>query len=35
LTAGPDDVFPETDVDNIVTILNTVKANAAPADGVA
>jgi len=32
---GPDDVFPEPDVDNIVAILNTVKSNAAPADGVA
>jgi type I restriction enzyme, R subunit len=32
---GPDTVFPEADVDNIVHILNTVKANAAPADGAA
>ena len=33
---GPDSVFPEPDVDNIVHILNTVKANAAPvADGAA
>lgn len=32
---GPDDVFPESDVDNIVQILNTVKGNAVPADGVA
>jgi type I restriction enzyme R subunit len=32
---GPDDMFPETDVDNIVRILNTVRANAAPADGAA
>ncbi|WP_102142714.1 DEAD/DEAH box helicase family protein [Mycobacterium hubeiense] len=32
---GPDDVFPEADVDNIVTILNTVKANAAPEGGAA
>ena len=29
---GPDDVFSETDVDDIVSILNTVKANAAPTD---
>lgn len=33
--AGPDTVFPEPDVDNIVTILNTVRANAAPDDEVA
>ena len=26
---GPDTVFPEADVDNIVEILNTVRANAA------
>jgi type I restriction enzyme, R subunit len=32
---GPDTVFPEADVDSIVHILNTVKANAAPADGAA
>ena len=32
---GPDTVFPEADVDNIVQILNTVRANAAPADGAA
>ncbi|MBU9766073.1 DUF4145 domain-containing protein [Mycobacterium sp. TNTM28] len=32
---GPDDVFGEADVDNIVQILNTVKGNAIPADGVA
>ncbi|CAM5681587.1 hypothetical protein MAUB1S_01476 [Mycolicibacterium aubagnense] len=32
---GPEQVFPEADVDNIVQILNTVKANAAPTDGVA
>ena len=32
---GPDTVFPEADVDNIVKILNTVKTNAAPADGAA
>ncbi|MGB0876607.1 MAG: DEAD/DEAH box helicase family protein [Mycobacterium sp.] len=30
--AGPDTVFPEPDVDNIVTILNTVRTNAAPDD---
>ena len=29
---GPDDVFPDADVDNIVAILNTVKSNAAPVD---
>jgi len=32
---GPESVFPDADVDNIVHILNTVKANAAPIDGVA
>jgi hypothetical protein len=32
---GPDTVFPEADVDNIVQFLNTVKANAAPVDGAA
>ena len=32
---GPDTVFPEADVDNIVHILNTVRANASPANGVA
>jgi type I restriction enzyme, R subunit len=32
---GPDTLFPEADVDSIVHILNTVKANAAPADGAA
>jgi type I restriction enzyme R subunit len=32
---GPDDIFPEGDMDNIVHILNTVRANAAPADGAA
>jgi type I restriction enzyme, R subunit len=32
---GPDTVFPGADVDNIVHILKTVKANAAPVDGVA
>ena len=32
---GPDDVFGEADVDNIVAILNTVRANAAPKDGAA
>ncbi|MDZ4234643.1 MAG: type I restriction-modification enzyme R subunit C-terminal domain-containing protein, partial [Dietzia sp.] len=32
---GPDHVFPDTDVDNIVEILRTVRANAVPADGAA
>jgi type I restriction enzyme, R subunit len=32
---GPESVFPDADVDNIVHILNTVKANAAAIDGVA
>jgi type I restriction enzyme, R subunit len=32
---GPDDVFGEADVDNIVEILNTVRANAAPEGGAA
>lgn len=32
---GPEEVFPEADVDNIVSILNTVRANAAPEGGVA
>jgi type I restriction enzyme, R subunit len=32
---GPDTVFLDADVDNIVYILNEVKANAAPIDGVA
>lgn len=32
---GPDDVFAAIDVDNIVQILNTVKRNAEPVDGVA
>ncbi|OHV05119.1 DEAD/DEAH box helicase family protein [Mycobacterium talmoniae] len=32
---GPEGVFPEGDVDNIVDILCTVKANAVPAGGVA
>jgi type I restriction enzyme, R subunit len=32
---GPDTVFPDADVYNIVDILNAVKANAAPVDGVA
>ncbi|MCG5434442.1 DEAD/DEAH box helicase family protein [Mycobacterium sp. MYCO198283] len=32
---GPDDVFGEADVDNIVAILNTVRDNAAPRDGAA
>jgi type I restriction enzyme, R subunit len=32
---GPDDVFGEADVDNIVAILNAVRANAAPEDGAA
>lgn len=29
---GPDHVFPDADVENIVEILNTVRANAAPTD---
>jgi len=33
--AGPYDVFAETDVDNIVKILNTVRDNAAPEGGAA
>ena len=32
---GPDDVFGEAEVDNIVAILNTVRDNAAPKDGAA
>ena len=32
---GPESVFPEPDVDNIVDILNTVKANALPTGGAA
>lgn len=32
---GPDDVFSEGDVDNIVEILNTVRENAAPEGGAA
>jgi type I restriction enzyme R subunit len=32
---GPDTVFPQADVYSIVDILNKVKANAAPVDGVA
>lgn len=32
---GPEEVFTEADVDNIVSILNTVRANAAPEGGVA
>lgn len=32
---GPESMFTEADVDNIVDILNTVRANAAPAEGVA
>ncbi len=32
---GPESVFPEADVDTIVDILNTVKANALPIDGAA
>lgn len=32
---GPDTVFPEADVDNIVQILKAVRANATPADGAA
>jgi type I restriction enzyme R subunit len=34
-TPGPEAMFAETDVDDIVDILNTVKADAAPVDGVA
>ncbi len=32
---GPESVFAEADVDSIVDILNTVKANAVPTDGAA
>lgn len=32
---GPEDVFPEADVDRIVAILNAVRDNAAPRDGAA
>jgi type I restriction enzyme, R subunit len=32
---GPESVFAEADVDNIVEILDTVKANALPTDGAA
>jgi type I restriction enzyme, R subunit len=32
---GPDDVFGKSDLDNIVSILNTVRDNAAPATGSA
>lgn len=32
---GPESVFAEADVDGIVDILNTVKANALPTDGAA
>ena len=32
---GPESVFTEPDVDGIVEILNTVKANAIPTDGAA
>lgn len=32
---GPEGVFPEADVDNIVSILNDVRANAAPEGGAA
>lgn len=32
---GPDDVFGEAEVENIVAILNTVRDNAAPRDGAA
>jgi type I restriction enzyme R subunit len=32
---GPEGIFAEADVDNIVSILNTVRTNAAPEDGVA
>jgi hypothetical protein len=31
----PEAVFPETEVDGIVDILDTVRANASPADGAA
>ena len=34
-TPGPEAVFAEADVDSIVDILNTVKANALPTDGAA
>jgi type I restriction enzyme, R subunit len=30
-STGPESMFPEPDVDNIVNILNIVKANALPA----
>jgi type I restriction enzyme R subunit len=32
---GPEAVFSETDVDSIVDILNTLRANAIPTDGAA
>ena len=32
---GPESMFTEAQVDNIVDILNTVRANAQPAEGVA
>jgi type I restriction enzyme, R subunit len=32
---GPDAMLPDTTVEDIVAILNTVKSNAVPADGVA
>lgn len=32
---GPDDMFAEADVESTVEILNSVEANAAPADGAA
>jgi type I restriction enzyme R subunit len=35
VATGPEAMFPEADVDNIVDILNTVRANAAPEEGVA
>lgn len=35
VATGPEAMFPEADVDNIVNILNTVRCNAQPAEGVA
>jgi type I restriction enzyme R subunit len=32
---GPESVFAETDVDDIVDILNSVRANVLPTDGAA
>jgi len=34
-TTGPESMFTENEVDNIVSILNTVRANAQPTEGVA